>query len=111
MFINVNDLFVGDVLYFELGDVVFVDGIFIGGYNVICDEFFVMGEFDVFFKIGGVEVFIVLYFKDNDYLDFFIIFGFRVMEGEILDWLSILKDESWLIFRYGYIFLYICWNI
>ena len=80
MLINVNDLMVGDVLHLEPGDVIPVDGIFIGGHNVACDESSATGESDALMKTGGAEVFDAP--PSTTQLDPFIISGSRVIEGE-----------------------------
>lgn len=68
---------------------VLVDGIFISGYGVKCDEFLVIGELDFLKKVLGEEVYRifevilrgeeVLY--DIEKFDLFIIFGSKVNEG------------------------------
>jgi Ca2+-transporting ATPase len=83
MLINVNDLLVGDVLYLEPGDVVPVDGIFIGGHNVTCDESSATGESDLLLKTGGAEVYAATHLTDPEHLDPFIISGSRVSEGRL----------------------------
>ncbi|KAK0385624.1 hypothetical protein NLU13_6801 [Sarocladium strictum] len=81
MLVNVNDLLVGDVLHLEPGDVVPVDGIFIDGHNVTCDESSATGESDALLKTGGAEVYQALQSKNAQQLDPFIISGSRVTEG------------------------------
>lgn len=83
MLINVVDLVVGDVVYLEPGDLVPVDGIFIGGHNVKCDESSATGESDALRKTPGADAF------NPDWIgtkepDPFIISGSRVLEGEEL---------------------------
>lgn len=55
--VDVIEIFVGDVVLFVVGDIVFVDGIFIDGYGLECDEFNCIGESDVMKKeIGRAHV-------------------------------------------------------
>ena len=44
--ISVHDIQVGDILHLEPGDIVAVDGIFIEGHNLKCDESAATGESD-----------------------------------------------------------------
>ncbi|KAH7127385.1 calcium-translocating P-type ATPase [Dactylonectria macrodidyma] len=80
--ISVYDILVGDVLHLEPGDLVPVDGIFIDGHDVKCDESSATGESDALKKTGGDRVFQALEsgqsVKD---LDPFIISGAKVLEG------------------------------
>lgn len=80
--ISVFDILVGDVLHLEPGDLVPVDGVFIEGHDLKCDESSATGESDALKKTGGDEVMRVLEnggsTKD---LDPFIISGAKVLEG------------------------------
>ncbi|KAF7596652.1 plasma membrane calcium [Aspergillus hancockii] len=81
--ISVHDLLVGDVLHLEPGDFVPVDGIFIGGHNVKCDESSATGESDQLKKTGAEQVMDYLergHSRPQD-LDPFIISGSKVLEG------------------------------
>jgi P-type Ca2+ transporter type 2C len=82
--INVHDLLVGDVVNLEPGDLIPVDGIFIGGHDLKCDESSATGESDALKKTGGEQVFRMLESgeraKSAD-LDPFIISGAKVLEG------------------------------
>lgn len=81
--INVRDILVGDVLHLEPGDLVPVDGIFIEGHDVKCDESSATGESDALKKTAGDEVFHAIesgQTKKN--LDPFIISGAKVLEGK-----------------------------
>ncbi|KAI6352228.1 hypothetical protein MCOR25_009479 [Pyricularia grisea] len=80
--INVEELLVGDVIQLEPGDVIPVDGIFISGHDVKCDESTATGESDALKKTGGEQVMRMLESgtKVKD-LDPFIISGARVLEG------------------------------
>lgn len=80
MLVNINDILVGDVLYLEPGDLVPVDGIFIDGHNVKCDESSVTGESDALRKTAGAKVFDADSGSAKE-LDPFIISGSRVIEG------------------------------
>jgi P-type Ca2+ transporter type 2C len=80
--ISVFDLLVGDVMILEPGDLVPVDGIFIGGHNVKCDESSATGESDLQRKRGAEEVFRAIENREEvRALDPFIISGSKVSEG------------------------------
>ncbi|EMR09518.2 calcium-translocating P-type ATPase, PMCA-type [Pneumocystis murina B123] len=52
IFISVYDLQVGDILLFELGDLLPADGILIDSYNLCCDESSTTGESDAIEKVS-----------------------------------------------------------
>ncbi len=87
--ISVFDLMVGDVMHLFAGDVVPVDGIFITGHGVKCDESSATGESDLLKKAPADEVFAILEAiakggkppTDVEKLDPFIISGSKVNEG------------------------------
>lgn len=81
--INVRDILAGDVLHLEPGDMVPVDGVFIGGHNLKCDESSATGESDALKKVGGERVMRLLEEGHTDlkHLDCFIISGSKVLEG------------------------------
>lgn len=68
--ISVHEINVGDILLLEPGDIVPVDGIFLSGHNLTCDESSATGESDNI-KKGTVEA----------GLDPFILSGAKVLEG------------------------------
>lgn len=80
---NVHEVLVGDVLHLEPGDLVPVDGIFIQGHGLKCDESSATGESDALKKTGGMEVMRLLDEGRHDVkeLDPFIISGAKVLEG------------------------------
>lgn len=82
--INVADVLVGDVVNLEPGDLIPVDGIFISGHDVKCDESSATGESDAIKKTPGEQVFHILQSgaaaKSSD-MDPFIISGAKVLEG------------------------------
>ncbi|KAL2812735.1 hypothetical protein BJX63DRAFT_395974 [Aspergillus granulosus] len=81
--ISVHDVLVGDVLHLEPGDLVPVDGIYIDGHNVKCDESSATGESDQLKKTGAEQVLRLLeqgHSKAQD-MDPFIISGSKVLEG------------------------------
>ncbi|KAL4762797.1 uncharacterized protein BDW70DRAFT_149001 [Aspergillus foveolatus] len=81
--ISVHEVLVGDILHLEPGDLVPVDGIFIDGHNVKCDESSATGESDQLKKTGGEQVMRLLeqgHTKQQD-MDPFIISGSKVLEG------------------------------
>ncbi|KAK3983866.1 hypothetical protein QBC44DRAFT_337981 [Cladorrhinum sp. PSN332] len=87
--ISIFDIMVGDVMHLFAGDMVPVDGIFIGGHGVKCDESSATGESDLLKKTAADEVFAVLQKIAEggevpakiDKLDPFIISGSKVNEG------------------------------
>lgn len=82
MEISVFDVQVGDVMNLEPGDLIPVDGIFIEGHNVKCDESSATGESDLLRKTSGHEVYRAIEDNENlSKLDPFIISGSKVSEG------------------------------
>lgn len=86
MVISINDALVGDVLMLEQGDVIPVDGIFIDGHNVSCDESSATGESDVVKKTPAAAALRMLQSSEQDAakvkkLDPFIISGAKVLDG------------------------------
>ncbi|KAI0016807.1 calcium-translocating P-type ATPase [Xylariomycetidae sp. FL0641] len=80
--INVHDILVGDVLHLEPGDLVPVDGIFISGHNMKCDESSATGESDAIKKTPAAQVLAALESGSSTKgLDPFIISGAKVLEG------------------------------
>lgn len=80
--INIQDILVGDVLHLEPGDIVPVDGIFIDGHDMKCDESSATGESDALKKTPGNQVMMALEAgQSTKYLDPFIISGAKVLEG------------------------------
>lgn len=80
--ISVHDILVGDVMHLEPGDMIPVDGIFISGHNVKCDESSATGESDLLRKNPGDEVYAAIEAHQSiSKLDPFIISGAKVTEG------------------------------
>lgn len=87
--VSVFDIMVGDVMHLFAGDLVPVDGVFINGHGVKCDESSATGESDLLKKVGADEVFAILEDvakggkapADIEKLDPFIISGSKVNEG------------------------------
>ncbi|KAM0424459.1 hypothetical protein ACHAPT_010383 [Fusarium lateritium] len=80
--VNVHDVLVGDILYLEPGDLVPVDGIFVNGHDLRCDESSATGESDAIKKTGGMAVMQALEAgQSSQGLDPFIISGSKVLEG------------------------------
>ncbi|KAK1782143.1 hypothetical protein QBC45DRAFT_6482 [Copromyces sp. CBS 386.78] len=87
--ISVFDVMVGDVMHLFAGDLIPVDGIFINGHGVKCDESSATGESDLLKKTSADEVFAALKDiadgktprEDIHKLDPFIISGSKVNEG------------------------------
>lgn len=80
--VSVYDLLVGDVVLLEPGDMVPVDGIFIEGHNVKCDESSATGESDLLKKRAADDVYAAIEAgEDTKKLDPFILSGSHVTEG------------------------------
>ncbi|KAJ2986174.1 hypothetical protein NUW58_g5151 [Xylaria curta] len=81
--INVREILVGDVLHLEPGDLVPVDGIFIDGHDLKCDESSATGESDAIKKTPGDQVMAMLESGSSNAKtpDPFIISGAKVLEG------------------------------
>ncbi len=80
--ISVHDILVGDVVHLEPGDMIPVDGLFISGHNVKCDESSVTGESDLLKKHSSEDVYQALEaHKSVAKTDPFIISGAKVTEG------------------------------
>jgi Ca2+-transporting ATPase len=80
--VSVYDVFPGDVMILEQGDVLPVDGIFIQGHNVTCDESSATGESDLIKKVPAAAVFKALDDgRDVKKMDPFLISGAKVAEG------------------------------
>jgi Ca2+-transporting ATPase len=81
--VNVHDIFVGDVLHLEPGDLVPVDGILIDGHDLKFDESSATGESDAIKKTPGAQVMASLELgaTHGKGLDPFILSGAKVIEG------------------------------
>ncbi len=80
--ISVHDILVGDVMHLEPGDMIPVDGIFITGHNLKCDESSATGESDLLRKTSADEVYDAIGAHRNvAKMDPFIISGGKVTEG------------------------------
>ena len=80
--ISVYDILVGDVMHIEPGDMIPVDGIFISGHNVKCDESSATGESDLLKKTPGDEVYAAIDSHQNiTKMDPFVVSGGKVTEG------------------------------
>ena len=80
--ISVHDILVGDVMHLEPGDMIPVDGVFISGHNLKCDESSATGESDLLRKQSGDEVYAAIESHRNlAKMDCFIISGAKVSEG------------------------------
>lgn len=80
--INVHDLLVGDILHLEPGDLIPVDGIFIDGHDLKCDESSATGESDAIKKVGGDQFLRMIETgRRSKNVDAYIISGAKVLEG------------------------------
>jgi P-type Ca2+ transporter type 2C len=79
---SIFDIFVGDVMIFEPGDVLTVDGILIDGHHVACDESSATGESDFIKKTPAADVMHTIHEgRSTKKLDPFILSGSKVCEG------------------------------
>ncbi|KAF4991900.1 hypothetical protein FDECE_13866 [Fusarium decemcellulare] len=84
MNLSIHDVLVGDVMLLEPGDVIPVDGIFITGHNLSCDESSATGESDLIKKVPAETVLHSLLTEEAPKLkklDPFIISGAKVLDG------------------------------
>jgi len=84
MVINVKQVVVGDILLLEPGEIVPVDGIFLRGHNVRCDESGATGESDAIKKFSYDECMEEkqgLKEGERAKKDCFLISGAKVLEG------------------------------
>ncbi|CAK1355565.1 unnamed protein product [Cercospora beticola] len=80
--IDVQAILVGDILLVEPGDILPVDGIFITGHGVKCDESSATGESDIMKKTAADEVHRAMEAREPlKKLDPFMISGGKVTEG------------------------------
>ncbi|KAF1845542.1 calcium-translocating P-type ATPase [Cucurbitaria berberidis CBS 394.84] len=80
--ISVYDVLAGDIIHLEPGDVIPVDGVFVDGSDVRCDESSATGESDAIRKTPGAAVMKALESGQSiKNLDPFIISGAKVLEG------------------------------
>lgn len=80
--ISVYDVLVGDVMHLEPGDLIPVDGVFIEGHNLKCDESSATGESDIIRKTPADEVYHAIENHQNlKKMDPFILSGGKVSEG------------------------------
>ena len=80
--ISVYDVLVGDVMHLEPGDLIPVDGIFIEGHNVRCDESSATGESDIIRKTPATDVYRAIEHRESlSKMDPFILSGGKVSEG------------------------------
>lgn len=82
MEVSVFDILVGDVMQLESGDMIPVDGVYIDGHNIVCDESQTTGESDLIRKHPADQVYMSI---EKDFslrkLDPFILSGATVVEG------------------------------
>lgn len=80
--ISVFDVLVGDVMHLEPGDMIPVDGIFIEGHNVVCNESQATGESDLIKKRPADDVYNAIQNHESlRKMDPFILSGAQVSEG------------------------------
>lgn len=79
--LNVHDVVVGDVLELEPGEIVPVDGVFLQGHNVRCDESSATGESDAIRKVPYTEAVERAQAEKGAHTDCFMLSGSKVMEG------------------------------
>ncbi|KAL7906599.1 cation transporting ATPase [Trichoderma velutinum] len=84
MSLSVYDVVVGDIMLLEPGDIIPVDGVFIKGHSLSCDESSVTGESDLAKKVPADDVQQALLDEEVTELkslDPFIISGAKVLDG------------------------------
>ncbi|KAL6689902.1 cation transporting ATPase [Trichoderma pleuroticola] len=84
MAVSVYDVVVGDIMLLEPGDIIPVDGVFVQGHSLSCDESSVTGESDLAKKVPADDIQQALLNKEVSELknlDPFIISGARVLDG------------------------------
>lgn len=74
---SVYDVVVGDILFVEPGEILPVDGVFLQGHNVRCDESGATGESDAVKKAPFEE----LNGSEKGKTDCFLLSGSKVLEG------------------------------
>ena len=80
--ISVYDVLVGDILLLEQGDIVPVDGVYVEGHNLSCDESSATGESDLMKKTPAADAFKALDERRSvRKMDPFILSGSKVSEG------------------------------
>lgn len=80
--ISVYDVLVGDVVHLEPGDLIPVDGVFIDGHNIRCDESSATGESDIIKKTPAETVYNAIENHESvRKMDPFILSGGKVSEG------------------------------
>lgn len=80
--ISIYEVLAGDIIHLEPGDVIPVDGVFVDGSDVKCDESSATGESDAIRKTPGAAVMKALESGQSvKNLDPFIISGSKVLEG------------------------------
>ena len=80
--VNIHEIYAGEVLLVEPGDILPVDGIFISGHGVKCDESSATGESDIMKKTPADEVYRAMESNENlKKMDPFMISGGKVTEG------------------------------
>lgn len=80
--INIHDILVGDVLLVEPGDILPVDGIYITGHGIKCDESSATGESDIMKKTPADDVYRAMEANESlRKMDPFMISGGKVTEG------------------------------
>lgn len=80
--LSVFDVLVGDIVLLEPGDMVPVDGVFLEGHNVKCDESSATGESELLKKVSAADVVRAMENGESvKKLDPFILSGAKVTEG------------------------------
>ncbi|KAL3443790.1 E1-E2 ATPase-domain-containing protein [Aspergillus insuetus] len=81
--ISAYDILVGEILHLEPGDIVPVDGIFIQGHGLKCDESSATGVSDLVRKMPAHEAYQAIEQRDTQLskIDPFVVSGSKVLEG------------------------------
>jgi P-type Ca2+ transporter type 2C len=79
--INIKEVLVGDIALLEPGEIVPVDGIFLRGHSVKCDESGATGESDAIKKVPYEQCLAAKDDPEFTHTDCFLISGSKILEG------------------------------
>ncbi|KAL6703883.1 plasma membrane calcium [Coniothyrium glycines] len=83
MVLSATEIMVGDIAFFQSGDILSADGIFIDGHDVQCDELNATGESDVIKKTKAVDAYNAIENHENlTAIDPFMISNARIILGQ-----------------------------
>ena len=94
--ISVYDIVVGDICMLEPGEIIPVDGVFLSGHNVRCDESSATGESDAIRKVSYKEYDESKVKSGTSKMDCFLLSGSKVTEGSGLYVVTAVGQHSFL---------------